>query len=156
MGLFSRKPDIEELRGYKAIKIKGMRFVIKRLNPFLDFPIETMPTIFTDFYSRHKETPSLDAVQVKKIQEDMQRVVASAVIEPNLIPIGTGDKKGREPGITAEDLFRDPDLGYKLYNTIMAHSLRQFGGLKGLFFYLRAKYWSFMKCRKHLDRPQLI
>lgn len=150
---FNKKSQLEKLRGYKTLKINGMRFKIRRINPFVDFPLDQMPTIFTDFVSRHES--NTDQVMIQKVQKDMQIIISKAVLEPILVPIGKDDKRGKEDGITTEDFFRDPDLGYKLYNAIMQHSLNRFSGLKGLFFSIRARYLSYMKWRKFMAKPLL-
>ena len=139
MGLFSKKTTVEELRGYKKITINGMRFVIKRINPLLDFHSDQMPQIFTDFVSaRPSALPSITPESIKKYQEDMYAVIRAGVIEPVL----------SKEGITPEDLFRDMEVGVKLYQSILEHSMNRFKGLRKLFFSIRSKYNSYIEWRK--------
>ena len=130
---------VSRLRGYKKITIEGMRFTIKKINPFLDFQSDRIPTIFTDFISARKVEPApLDSAALKKHQEDMYAIIKAGVVEPDL---GSN-------GITVEDLFRDMDLGVKLYLTILDHSLNRFRGLKKLFFSIKTKYSLYIKWQK--------
>lgn len=130
---FSKEITKARLEGHKCIRVNGMRFIIKRLNPLLDFPIDKMPQIFADYLNRR---PARDPkpTDLKKNIEDMLSIVEAAVVDPVLAGDGA-------VGITAQDLFRDASLGAKLYIEVLAHSLNAFRGLKGIFFYHRIK-WS--------------
>lgn len=132
---FAYKPTKEDLLGLKKISVHGASFVIKKLNPLLDFPPEKMPQIFSTFMSRRqkKEQENLEATARRNL-EDMYSIVEAGVVSPELVKIGKGDSRGKEDGITVEDLFRSGDLGQQLYFEILAHSLNRFRGLKGIFF----------------------
>jgi len=139
MGLFSKKTTVEELRGYKKITINGMRFTIKRINPLLDFHSDQMPQIFTDFVSaRPSALPTMTPETIKKYQEDMYAIIRAGVVDPVL----------SKEGITTEDLFRDMEIGTKLYQAILEHSMNRFKGLKKLFFSIKSKYSSYIVWRK--------
>lgn len=114
-----------------------MRFTIKKVNPFLDFPSDKIPQIFTD--KQISQSPRPDPNAYKMTFKNMIAFIEAGVVDPELIPIGVGDKKGKEAGITAEDLFRDPTLGIKLYHAIYEHSLNHFRGLKRVFFSIGIK-----------------
>ncbi len=132
----------DALAGVKTIKINGWVFKLKRINPLLDFHPDKMPQIFTDFQSRRqrKEPEVQDqAAQARKAQADMYAIIEAGLVEPQLVKVGQGDLRGKEDGITVEDLFRDADTGAKLYFEILAHSLNRFRGLKGAFFTLRLR-----------------
>lgn len=137
-----------ELQGHKTLKIKGQRFVIRKLNPLLDFSPEKMPQIFSSQSSRRKAPATPPEIDEKKVIADMMTVVevgmvgiigaGSEIIA--LVPVGKAELKGRENGITVEDLFRDPDVGARLYWEIMSHSMDKFTGLKKVFFSLLNKH----------------
>lgn len=130
----------DKLLGLKTVKISGWKFKIKRLNPLIDFEPDKVPQIFSSFQSQRKVDESKwPAERQRKIESDIKEIVKAGVVDPELVMVANGDKKGKEDGITVNDLFRDPDLGYRLYVEIMAHSLNYFKGLKGLFFYLKIK-----------------
>ena len=63
----------------------------------------------------------------------------AGLVEPELVPIGIGEFRGKEAGITVEDIFRDEQTGIKLYWEIIQHSLLRFRGIKELFFWLLIK-----------------
>lgn len=152
---FTRRSGSEikrRLLDCKRLKICGMRFTIKRINPLIDFPVDRIPQIFTDYMSRRKGEVPPTASDLAKMQQETYAVIEAAVIEPILVPIGQGEAHGRENGITVEDLFRDPEIGFKLYSEIINHSLLRFRGLKGLFFSIKAKYLAYIQWRKSLGK----
>ena len=120
--LFGRAPTKERLLNYKNVVIGGTKFVIRPVNVLSDFPPDKMPQIFTD--TTRKSAPNLsDPSVVKRIKEDMIAFVQVGLVSPS-----------KDDGITAADLFRDEELGLKLYYAIMEHSLFRFKGLKKCFF----------------------
>ena len=132
--LKGKTPTLEKLRGHKKLKINGMSFVIKRINPLVDFPANKMPQIFTEMnMSRRPPNPNPSQLEVKRQLQDMMTTVQAGVVDPELGPIGS---KGK---LTAEDLFRDPGMGIKLFHEIMSHSLNRFKGLEHLFFSIGIK-----------------
>ncbi len=158
MWFFGRKkPTVENLRGYKKITIKGMPFVIQRINPFLDFPSDKIPQIFTDYQSVRKlPTEQASPERVKRVQEDMYATIQAGVVEPAL----------SKENISVEDLFRDIDIGIGLYQSILDHSFNHFKGLKKLFFSIKTRYKSYITSRKlsghyhtafssRMQRPQI-
>ena len=149
MGLFSSSPTKDELRGIKTVRICGSKFKIRKVNPLLDFPADSMPQVFTYFRSRRKAEPdqSPPVERQKKVIKEMQQVVAAGMVEPSLVPVGQGDNNGKEPGITVEDLFRDPRIGFGLYEAVLFHSLGRLKGLKGLFFSITTRLWLLMQRR---------
>ena len=71
---------------------------------------------------------------------------------------GKGEKRGKEPGITAEDLFRDPEMGGRLYAAIMEHSLVRLRGMKKVFFWpaiLRGR-WTLYRLATDCARASLF
>ena len=131
---FSRRLAKGDLEDVKTIWVNSFKFKIRKINPLLDFPSDKMPQIFTDFTSRRqrKEEPGID--QARRQQRDMYTMIEAGLVDPKLVPIGLGEKRGKEDGLTVEDVFRDADVGAKLYFEILAHSLCRFRGMKGVFF----------------------
>lgn len=125
----------EKLQGHKVVKVCGQKFVIRKINPIIDFPADKMPQIFTSFKSERKTEKSPYSPQA--LMEQMIRVIEAGVVSPELVPIGKGEKRGKEAGITAEDLFRDEEVGVKLFQEIMLHALNKYRGIKGVFFSLK-------------------
>lgn len=142
---FKRKSIADKLRGYKKITVGGMRFTIRKLNPFLDFKSESMPQIFTDFASA-KEKPVVTPEMMKKYQEDMFAIITAGVVDPHL----------SKEGITASDLFRDGDIGVSLYREILDHSFNKFRGLKKVFFSTLIKYRLYTAWRKHTGHYRAV
>lgn len=128
----------EQLQGHKVIKVCGQKFTIRKINPLIDFPADKMPQIFTTFKSERKTDKS--AYSPAAIMEQMLRVIEAGVVTPPLVPVGKGDKRGKEDGLTAEDIFRDEETGVKLFQEIMLHSLNRYRGLKGLFFSIKTRF----------------
>lgn len=139
--LLGGKLTKDRLNGFKKIKVNGMNFVIRRVNPLLDLPADKIPQFFTDYPFQQQ---AKDPLYLKRSLDNMMIYIEAGVVSPELAPIGKGDKNGKENGITAEDLFRDPEIGTKLYMAIMDHSLNKYRGLKGLFFSIKRKLWSFI------------
>ena len=133
---FRRNATRYEIMGFKRVTINGMKFVIRRLNPLLDFPEDKIPQIFTSYISRRpardKPEPEPTVAALLKAQQDMHAVIEAGVVEPKIA------KEGAE-GICASDMFRDPTMGPKLYIEIISHSLNTFKGLRGVFFFHRIK-----------------
>ena len=123
--MFNKKITKKRLQQHKTVKIDGMKFVIKKINPLLDFPADRMPQIFTSFVSKRKVNPEqqLNEHSLRRSQEDVKLTIAAALIEPKL-----GDE------ITVEDIMTDATLTLKLYTEILVHSMNMFKGWKGLFF----------------------
>jgi len=148
MGIFSRAPSHENLRGYKKLTIKGMRFVIKKLNPILDFSSDKIPQIFTDFVSTR--SPLITTEVIRKHQLDMQDIIRLGVVDPELKPNGTKN------ALTPDDMFRDPTIGIKLYFEILNHSLNHFRGLNKLFFSIGIKLSCLTFCASGMGKDLAI
>lgn len=134
-----------------------MAFVIRRLNPLIDLEADKIPQIFTDHLtSRRPESSSdLPEAAAKKLQEDIKSIVYAGVVKPDLLPIGKAEERGHEKGITADDLFRDQEIGMRLYIAIIDHSMLMHRGMKGLFFSLIRKLWLFTFWRKNTEKLRL-
>jgi len=147
----------KRLLGLKTITINGMKFVIKRVNPLMDFPSDKVPQLFTDSPGLKSIdlSKSFTPLQVENIRQTVLAYIQAGVVEPRLVPIGKGDIRGKEAGITSEDLFRDPSMGLKLYFEILDNSLNVFSGLKGLFFSIKRKLWLSISLRLGMGASQL-
>lgn len=113
-------------RGHKQIFLSGATYTIRRLS--------RMPALFSAEAAARLRPASHVA--------EMIPVITAGLVSPVLVPAGKGEAKGREDGITVEDLFRDPSHGLALFREIMIHSLNPFSGLKGFFFHLKLQ-WTF-------------
>ncbi|MCK5358332.1 MAG: hypothetical protein KAJ48_08045 [Elusimicrobiales bacterium] len=138
----------QELQGHKKIKICGMKFIIKRINPLLDFESNNIPQIFTSFISRRKTEVLPDE---KKILNQMIPIIEAGVVYPELVAIGTGEKENKEDGITVKDLFVNPEMGSKLFQEIMFHSLNRFRGIKGVFFSVKIRLLCYIDYLKNME-----
>lgn len=130
-----------------TVRINGHKFKIKKINPFIDFPAERMPQIFSYAIKRKKFDPAsvtMNEAQVRRGLEDMKAIVTAGVIEPRLSP----------EVLTVDDLFRWGDTGPKLYLEILAHSLNQFSGLKGVFFSIKIRQSLYTAWRKNTAELQ--
>lgn len=140
-----KKEDKEEqlkrdLLGVKEVKIEKFKFLIKKINPILDFPPDKIPELFTDFISHRKtgQEKAFTEQQLKKVYESMYAVIEAGLYSPILVK-PEKDNSFHEKGLTIKDLFIDEEIGYKLYIEIMAHSLNRFKGIVGSFFLRKLK-----------------
>ena len=136
----------EQLQGYKKITVCGSKFVIRKINPILDFDLSHIPQIFSSFQSARNTEKT--AYSESSIIAQMHKVVEAGLVEPSLVAVGKGEKKGKEAGITVEDIFRDEELGSKLFSEIMIHSLNRFSGMKKVFFSARIRLEFFINWLK--------
>jgi len=139
----------EKILDLKKIKFHGINFVIKKINPLLDFPSDMVPSIFTDIQSARKESEKQQTFNLKEFewsQKLMTVVIKAGVYKPILIP---PDKENpyHEKGLTIKDIFLDMELASKLYEEIMLHSLYRFRGLSKLFFSRRIRRYLFSQWR---------
>jgi hypothetical protein len=141
MSIFRRDKDPRgAILRLKNLKINGMEFTIKAVNPLIDFAADKIPQIFTDWVTARKIEPKApDVPDLKKLQQDMYAVIQAGVDKPKL-------HKNSNDGLTVEDLFRDPTMGVKLYYEILEHSLNRFRGLNRLFFSIGIRSSRLMLC----------
>ena len=134
-----------DILGLKNIKVGGIKFTIKKINPLLDFPADKMPQIFTDFKSRRKTNDNdVNEKELKAIDERIKPILEAGIYKPTLAKQESGDKKWHEKGLTLEDLFIDRDIAYDLLKEIMFHALNRFKGIGGVFFLIRIKLSRFI------------
>lgn len=156
--MFWRRKKVDRLRGIKTVRVRGMKFVIRRVNPLLDFPADKMPQIFEEAHLRRPADTAkpLTAAQIENMRSQVLSYIRAGVIDPPLVPLGTGDRRGKEDGITADDLFRDPDMGMRLYFEILHNSLNVFSGLQSVFFSIRTRLFVFTFLRLNTRANQLM
>ena len=147
---FARAATPEEIRGHKRVKINGMQFVVRKLNPLIDFPEDKMPQIFSAYVSRRPvaDVPVEGAEAIRKARESMYAVIRAGVVWPRIV-----QEAAKDDGLKASDLFREPSLGAKLYVEIVSHSLNVFKGVKGLFFFHRIRQSLLTQWRKDTAGP---
>jgi hypothetical protein len=128
---WNKTPSKADLQQHKRIKIHGHVYVIRKLNPLLDFKDGNVPQIFTNFVTRRKteEKKPVGGEERKRI-EDMKAVIQAGLVSPEI----------SKDGITVEDMFRDMEVAASLYLSIIEHSLNHFRGLRGFFFSVRFRY----------------
>lgn len=146
---FSRTNCKDVLQGKKFVRVNGLRFTIRKLNPLIDFESSKMPQIFTMFQSRRK-TPQDQEVNQERVLKDMMAIVEAGLIKPELVPVAKTNE-----GVTVEDLFRDMDTGVKLYWEILAHSLNRFRGIRGFFLLMKIRYTLYMQWRQNTESDQV-
>lgn len=146
---FGRSATLEEVRGHKTVKVNGMKFTIRRLNPLVDFPTDKIPQIFTSFKTRRPDVASDSPESLRRAQEDMYNTLRAGLVDPPLV------QEEAKEGMKASDLFRDPTMGPKLFIEIVSHSLTVFRGLKGLFFFHKTKYWLWTLWLKDMGERRL-
>ena len=129
----------------------GLNFTIRKVNPLIHFSYDKIPQIFSQYSTKRR--PDIDLTNpavIAKTFEDMKSVVAAGLVKPELVPVGKGELKGKEGGITIDDIFIDEETGVKLYLEIIAHSLNKFKGLKAVFFSIKIRRLLFTEWRKRL------
>lgn len=148
---FFKKPTKEKIRQYKTIRYSGMKFVIRKLNPFFDFSINQMPQIFSSFISRRKVDPESIANEstMRKAQEDMRVLICAGLVFPK-VNLTTNKNKD----LSIEDIMSDTNLALRLYTEILIHSLNMFKGLKGLFFSVKTRRLFYIEYRKSMEKHQ--
>lgn len=146
MGLFARTPTGAKLRGHKTVKINGWKFVIKKVNPFVDFQSDRLPLVFSgvsDSAAPKEEEPKTSegkAHQYERMRKGMSEMILAGVVEPEIAPAG------ESAPLTVDDLFRDPSVGVRLYYAIIDHSLNKFKGMSNVFFSLAVRLWYSTLC----------
>ena len=130
----------EKLRLYKKVKINGVKFVIKKINPLLDFPADKMPQIFTSFKS-NRPSGELQPAEMRKTLEDVKNMILAGVVSPKI---------GEEVDIS--DIMADNSTSVQLYIAILTHSLNIFRGVKGVFFSIKTRWLMYTQWRKHMAK----
>lgn len=156
--IFSKLPKKYAFHNLKRIRIGTWKFVIRKINPLLDFTADNIPQIFSAFFSKRptQSETVINLAMLQRAQEDMKLIVQAGLVKPELVAVGKGDQRGKENGITVDDIFRDEETAVKLYIEILSHSLNKFKGLKGLFFSIKIKHTLFTEWQKNIRSCQAI
>ena len=136
----------DELQGISTVKVNGFRYSIRKVNPFLDFEAQEIPQIFTHFQKRVEFDPSKATPEMlKRHLADMKRLVAAGLVDPKLA----------KDTLTIDDIFRWGDTGAKLYLEILAHSLNQFRGVRGVFFSIKIRQLLYTSWQNNMAKLRL-
>lgn len=159
--MFWKRNVKAELQGHKRVVIKGQAFIIRKINPLIDFSADRMPQIFAHMVSRR--APSGTPMEDAKALKDMMAIVEAGVVGIDtgrdllpLVEIGKGQARGREAGITVEDLFRDQEAGVLLFQEVFSHTLDRFRGMQKVFFWLKTKLFASMLLRRSTARLPIL
>jgi len=139
--MFFKKTTRENLRQYKTLRISGMKFVIRKINPLVDFSVDKMPQIFSSFISRRTAEQQINEATLRKNQDDMKNIIGAGLVEPDI-------EAGK---ISLDDIMADSALALELYTEIIVHSLNTFKGLKGVFFSAKTKRLFYSGYAKNLE-----
>lgn len=130
-----------DLLGVKEVKIGKFKFLIKKINPILDFHPDKIPQIFTYYQSKRPITDKVPSeLEIRRVYESMYAVIEAGLYEPKLSKMENGDNKWHEKGLTLRDLFLEESLGYGLYIAIMAHTMNRFKGMLSGFFLRKIRH----------------
>lgn len=144
----------ERLLDLKTVKIGGIKFVIKKINPLIDMPSDQVPQIFSD-YNSSRVGASVTEKDIQRIDESIKPILKAGIYKPDLIPPDP-DNKFKEKGLTINDLFIDKQIAYKLFEEILNHSLDYFKGISGVFFSIKIKLWQFIQWLKNTQLRLLM
>lgn len=113
-GWFFKKDLSSHLNETKTVNIKGIRFVIKKLNAinYLDGS-KSIRQIYDTYKNKQDINPADLDVHNKKMVEHFSHVFVGSVVNPRLT------LKKEDQGIHVEDLFVDWELVMELYTKIM-------------------------------------
>lgn len=112
---FSKRLD-DVLHGTKKVKIKGVVFRIKKIDPlsYLDGS-KAMQKCFEVYDNKKKdEAKMMTEADMKKVKEHIRDVVLAGVVSPKL------SRKESEDGFFVDKLFVDWELVDRLYAEIVA------------------------------------
>lgn len=116
MGLFSKSLK-DALGAKKSIKIRGIQFVLKKIDP-LDHAkgLKVMRSCYETYTVKSKGDTELTDGQLKKIRDHYRDVFMASVVKPKL------SRKDEEDSVCVDDIFTDPELSEMLYMEIMYHT----------------------------------
>jgi hypothetical protein len=119
--LFVGRPLSDALRTDKKIKIRGVRFVIKKLDPLavLESPGILTKTFHVKEFATSKDDVTLsgsEGANVRAYKKHLKDVFLAAVISPRLV------QKESAGGVLVDELFNDWALTSELYLAIMEHT----------------------------------
>ena len=98
----------------KKVKIKGVRFEIRKLSP-KDYLSGSK--VMIQYFDTYKAGKVPSETNIKKVQQHYKDVFLAAVISPKL------DRKDDGSGFFVDELFLDWDLCNRLYSVIMEYTI---------------------------------
>lgn len=107
--IFGKKIN-EHLYATKKIRIKGINFKIKKLNPL--HYVEGAKVLKQSF-DLYKTNNNKDLLSDKKVIEHLSHVLVYGVDSPKI------SFKKEDGGVFVDDMFIDIELVFELYNAIM-------------------------------------
>ena len=112
--LLSKRKLNDVLNQTKKLKIEGVIFVIRKINP-IDYINGSKVMVKTfDEYSKSIESDSLSESQLKKIKQHFVDVFMAGVVKPKL-----SRKENCGEDIYVHDLFKSQEITDRLYQEIM-------------------------------------
>lgn len=116
---FSRKLE-DVLNKTKTIKVHGIKFKVKKLDPTNYLEGSKIMLQVYDIYKIQKEVGIDDPNKtIPKLKDHYKDVFLAAVLEPKLA------RKESDEGIFVDNLFTEWDLAHKLYEKIMDYSYQK-------------------------------
>lgn len=117
LNLFSGKNLRNVLSQTKTLKIRGVKFEIKRIHciEYLEGQ-KVLKKSFDTYQKSFNEDTIVDDVNWKKTKEHMMDVILSGVVTPILA------RKKEGPGVFIEDLFNDWEMINLLYSNIIEYT----------------------------------
>lgn len=112
--LFFTKDLLAELDKTKTVRIKGFRFIIKKISP-LDH-LKGSKVMLQAYEVLKMGKGQEKESSEKKIKEHLSEVLLVGVVHPKLTP------KEDEPGIFIDKLFVDYELVNELYSQIIQYT----------------------------------
>lgn len=115
--LFGRSLD-KVLYETKTVKVKGVKFKIKKINPLDYLDGSKVMLQYYDTWKLKKGSPDENKIAEKKVKEHLSEVLVAGVVSPVLVFKKEGEEK--KPGeFYVDDLFFDIEIVNKLYEAIM-------------------------------------
>jgi len=98
----------------KLVKIHGVIFRIKKLDPF---SYMNGSHAVAQIFQTYEQKREISETNMEKVKEHYKDVILAGVVEPKLVR-----KKDDGEGILAENLFTDWGLANKLYDAILEYT----------------------------------
>lgn len=117
--LFNRfRRPIDVIRAAKTVRVCGVNFTIKRIDP-MDHAkgLKIMLSLYDTYKpGKEKDQEILSEGQIRKIRDHYRDVFMAAVIKPKLV------RDENTENICVDEIFTDQEMTEKLYMEIMYHT----------------------------------
>lgn len=119
LGWFRRKTIEDIVNQKKKIRVDGVPFVIRKINP-LDYMSgsKAVRQIFQTYAATSQESVELKEAHAQEIQKHYEEVFLTAVVSPKL----KAKKTDQGEGIPVQHLLTDWGFAAELYSQIIAFS----------------------------------